>query len=151
MKFILSLLAASAFAQFTPAPMPAPYKPTDAELQAIKTHLSKPPSLSFSNPDVSADVAVYFKAGEWILRHPEEFLTKAYYDNFNAELQFPYLRIPGAFEYWTALDIHLSEAATGQVTPAEALAATVSDFESITDRLGRDAQLEQYKSSLGFE
>ncbi|MCC6367817.1 MAG: prolyl oligopeptidase family serine peptidase [Bryobacterales bacterium] len=81
MKFILSLLAASAFAQFTPAPIPTPYKPTDAELQAIKTRLSKPPSLSFSNPDVSADVAVYFKAGEWILRHPEEFLTKAYYDN----------------------------------------------------------------------
>ena len=74
-----------------------------------------------------------------------EQYTKAYFDNFGAPQQFPYLRIPGTFEYWTALDIHLSEAATGQKTPEEALKATVDDFESITDRLGRDQQKDIYK------
>ena len=32
----------------------------------------------------------------------------------------------------------------------DALNALVGDFEAITDRLGREAQLEQYKSSLGL-
>jgi multiple sugar transport system substrate-binding protein len=77
--------------------------------------------------------------------------TNAYYDNFSAPLQFPYLRIPGTFEYWTSLDIHLSEAATGQVSPEEAVQATAADFEAITDRLGREQQLEIYKASLGLE
>jgi multiple sugar transport system substrate-binding protein len=80
-----------------------------------------------------------------------ESYTNAYYENFSSELMFPYLRIPGTFEYWTALDIHLSEAATGQKTAAEALKATVDDFNAITDRLGRDLQREIYVKSLGLE
>lgn len=80
-----------------------------------------------------------------------ESYTFAYYENFGSELMFPYLRIPGTFEYWTALDIHLSEAATGQKTAAEALKATVDDFNAITDRLGRDLQREIYVKSLGLE
>ena len=76
--------------------------------------------------------------------------TKAYFENFSSESQFPYLRIPGTFEYWTALDIHLSEAATDQITAQEAVEAIAADFEAITDRLGRDVQQEEYKASLGF-
>jgi multiple sugar transport system substrate-binding protein len=100
-------------------------------------------------PEGTADLQVYLDAG-WAEQDIKDY-TKAYYDNFSAELQFPYLRIPGTFEYWTSLDIHLSEAATGQVTPEEALAATAADFEQITDRLGREQQLEIYKTSLGLE
>lgn len=100
-------------------------------------------------PEGTADLGLYLSAG-WDEADIKGY-TKGYYDNFSAEQQFPYLRIPGAFEYWTALDIRLSEAATGQVTPAEALAATATDFDAITERLGRDAQIEQYKASLGFE
>jgi multiple sugar transport system substrate-binding protein len=90
----------------------------------------------------------YVAAG-WDAADAEAY-TNAYYDSFNAPLQFPYLRIPGTFEYWTALDIHLSEAATDQKTPAEALTATVDDFNAITDRLGRDQQKEIYLKSLGL-
>ncbi|MCB0214472.1 MAG: extracellular solute-binding protein [Anaerolineae bacterium] len=99
-------------------------------------------------PEGDASLDAYLAAG-WDEQDIKDY-TKAYYDNFSAELQFPYLRIPGTFEYWTALDIHLSEAATGQVTPEEALEATYSDFEQITDRLGRDQQAELYRASLGF-
>jgi multiple sugar transport system substrate-binding protein len=99
-------------------------------------------------PEGTASIDAYLAAG-WDEADIRDY-TKAYYDNFSAELQFPYLRIPGTFEYWTALDIHLSEAATGQVTPEEALAATVADFEQITDRLGRDQQRESYVTSLGL-
>lgn len=100
-------------------------------------------------PEGTASIDDYLAAG-WDEQDIKDY-TKAYFDNFSAESQFPYLRIPGTFEYWTALDIHLSEAATGQVTPSEALEATVADFEQITDRLGREQQLEIYKTSLGFE
>jgi hypothetical protein len=39
----------------------------------------------------------------------------------------------------------------GQSSPEDALASTVSDFNDITDRFGRDLQLESYKRSFGFE
>lgn len=103
----------------------------------------------FLPPDGTASLDDYLAAG-WDEQDVKDY-TKAYYENFNADLQFPYLRIPGTFEYWTALDVHLSEAATGQKTPEEALQATNDDFNQITDRLGRDLQLKSYKASLGLE
>ncbi len=43
---------------------------------------------------------------------------RAFYDNFNNPKQLPYLRIPGAAEYWSALDIRLSHpAAPGRHAP----------------------------------
>jgi len=75
---------------------------------------------------------------------------RAFYDNFNSPRQLPYLRIPGAAEYWSALDIRLSEAVSGGQKPEDALAATAQDFEDITERLGRDLQLASYKKSLGL-
>jgi multiple sugar transport system substrate-binding protein len=99
-------------------------------------------------PNGTASIEEYIAAG-WDEADVTDY-TNAYFENFDNPQQFPYLRIPGTFEYWTSLDIHLSEAATGQVTPEEALKATAADFEQITDRLGRDQQLEVYKASLGF-
>jgi multiple sugar transport system substrate-binding protein len=99
-------------------------------------------------PDGTANIEDYLAAG-WDEADIRDY-TKAYFENFNNASQFPYLRIPGTFEYWTALDIHLSEAATGQGTAQEALESTVADFEAITDRLGRDVQQAEYKASLGF-
>ncbi len=103
----------------------------------------------FLAPNGTGSMEDYLAAG-WSADDALDY-TNGYYENYNAPLQFPYLRIPGTFEYWTALDIHLSEAATNQVSPEEALQATAADFESITDRLGRDLQQEVYKASLGFE
>ena len=100
-------------------------------------------------PNGTASLDEYLAAG-WDEQDVIDYTT-AYFENFGAELQLPYLRIPGTFEYWTALDIHLSEAATGQMTPQEAVDATFNDFEAITDRLGRDLQLQSYKASLGLE
>ena len=103
----------------------------------------------FLPPEGTASLDAYLQAG-WDENDIKGY-SKAYYDNFNAPQQFPYLRIPGTFEYWTALDVHLSEAVTGQKTPEEALKASVADFEAITDRLGRDQQKEIYVTSLGLK
>lgn len=77
--------------------------------------------------------------------------NKAYYDNFYAETQLPYLRIPGTFEYLTALDQALSSAMTGQLTAQEALDRAAEDFRKITERLGKERQLQIYQDSFNYQ
>ncbi|MCI0737851.1 MAG: hypothetical protein L0Y72_02320 [Gemmataceae bacterium] len=59
------------------------------------------------------------------------------------------LRIPGRNEYLAALDQAVLAALEGQ-TPAEALAKATADWQSITDKHGRDAQRRAYRQSLGI-
>jgi len=102
----------------------------------------------FLPPDGSGHIQTYLDAG-WNEVDVRDYLH-AYFENFSNKLQFPYLRIPGAFSYWQALDVHLAEAAAGQLSPAAALQATAIDFEEITLRLGRDRQRRAYRASLGL-
>jgi multiple sugar transport system substrate-binding protein len=104
-------------------------------------------TFQFPPPNGTGSIEDYTKAG-WDEQDAIDY-TDAYFKIFGNPLQFPYLRIPGTFEYWLALDTHLSEAMIGERTPEEALQATADDFEEITDRFGRDLQLQSYKSSLG--
>lgn len=99
-------------------------------------------------PNGTANLDDYLAAG-WDAADIQLY-SDAYFENFNNPLQIPYLRIPGTFGYLTALDTHLFEAAQGQLTPAEALAETVLDFEELTNRLGRENQANVYRASLGF-
>jgi len=71
--------------------------------------------------------------------------------DFKYPLQLPYLRIPGTPSYLEALDIHLSEALSGQVSPQEALDRVASDWDQITERLGRDGQVKSYQEAIGFK
>ncbi len=102
----------------------------------------------FLPPDGSGKIETYLKAG-WNEADIRDY-SAAYFDNFSNKLQFPYLRIPGAYSYWQALDVHLAEAAAGQLTPEAALKATAVDFEEITIRLGREQQRRSYRASLGL-
>jgi multiple sugar transport system substrate-binding protein len=102
----------------------------------------------FLPPDGTARIETYLNAA-WNDVDVRDYLH-AYYENFSNKLQFPYLRIPGAFSYWQALDVHLGEAVTGQLTPEAALKAAAVDFEEITLRLGRDRQRRAYRASLGL-
>jgi multiple sugar transport system substrate-binding protein len=102
----------------------------------------------FLPPDGSGQIETYLKAG-WAAADIHDY-SRAYFDSFSNKLQFPYLRIPGSSSYWQALDIHLAEAAAGQLSPEAALKATAVDFEEITIRLGRERQRRAYRESLGF-
>jgi multiple sugar transport system substrate-binding protein len=102
----------------------------------------------FLPPDGTGQIESYLKA-EWNETDVRDYLH-AYFDNFNNRLQFPYLRIPGAYSYLQALDVHLAEATAGQLNPEEALKATAVDFEEITIRLGREQQRRAYRTSLGL-
>jgi multiple sugar transport system substrate-binding protein len=102
----------------------------------------------FLPPQGTADIRDYLRAG-WDEADVRDYL-RAYHDTFSNPVQFPYLRIPGTFSYWQALDLHLAEAAAGQLSPEAALRATLVDFEEITTRLGRERQKKAYRSSLGL-
>jgi multiple sugar transport system substrate-binding protein len=102
----------------------------------------------FLAPQGSARIDDYLRFG-WDEADIRDYLN-AYHENFVNREQLPFLRIPGAFSYWRALDLHLAEAMAGQLKPEEALKAAAVDFEEITIRRGRDAQRRAYRASLGL-
>jgi len=80
----------------------------------------------------------------------EEFIG-AYQDNFYSYPNFvSYLRIPGTPEMSETMDVHLSEAVTGQVTAQEALDRTCEDWKRIVEDLGKDDLLKAYQDSIGY-
>ncbi len=61
------------------------------------------------------------------------------------------LRIPGAFDYFDALDTSLTQAVLGQRSPQDALNDAATSWDAITGRLGgKQKQLEFYRASLGL-
>jgi multiple sugar transport system substrate-binding protein len=105
-------------------------------------------SIHFLPPHGTADLQGYRRAG-WN-ESDLEFYLAAYQANFFAKAMLPYLRINGAEEYWRALDQNLSETMIGRVKPKEALERTAKEWDEITNRRGRDAQLKQYQRSIGY-
>lgn len=61
------------------------------------------------------------------------------------------LRIRGSAEYLNVLDVEISRALADEISPQEALDNVAAGWDEITERLGRDSQLEQYKSAVGYE
>lgn len=61
------------------------------------------------------------------------------------------IRIPGAFEYLFALDTNISQALAGQIDAQTAMDQVAAAWEEITDRYGREEQLNQYRASLGLD
>ena len=62
------------------------------------------------------------------------------------------LRIPGKPEYVdTILDLYVSSAITGEMDPAEALQTIYDDWEAITNRLGRESQIDFYRKMMGMD
>ncbi|MEW5817406.1 MAG: extracellular solute-binding protein [Spirochaetota bacterium] len=105
-------------------------------------------SIHFLPPQGTASLKDYLAAG-WN-ESDLKFYLQAYYDNFFAKTMLPYLRINGAEEYWRALDQNLSECMIGRLSPKDALDRTYKEWNDITDRRGRDAQLKQYQQSMGY-
>lgn len=60
------------------------------------------------------------------------------------------LRIRGSAEYFQALDAEVSRALVGEIDAQTALDNVAELWNGITDRLGRDAQLDQYRNAVGY-
>src|SRR5688500_12494605 len=81
-RSILLVLAAAALAQET-------YKPTAPEIESIRERsgeLRQMLGKVRGNDELRADVEIYLKAADWILRHPEEFYKRDYLVNTLAVL-----------------------------------------------------------------
>jgi dienelactone hydrolase len=75
--WLLALIPLVALSQFVP-PKPSGYKPDIEEINRLTPLLNELVKLPQSQVD--PDVAIFAKAAEWQLRHPEEFYKKEYLD-----------------------------------------------------------------------
>ncbi len=57
---------------------------------------------------------------------------------------YPELSIPGAPRYLDILDLFVSEALAGSLTPSQALTQAANEWDSITTSLGQDSQVAAY-------
>lgn len=105
-------------------------------------------SYQFLPPEGTARIADYVKAG-WDRTDVEDYL-RAYQATFTAPTMLPYLRIRGTPEYWSVLDSELAAAMGGRKTAAEAMDDVAAEWEAITDRLGRERQLELHRAAIGY-
>ncbi|MGO6899229.1 ABC transporter substrate-binding protein, partial [Rhizobium ruizarguesonis] len=60
------------------------------------------------------------------------------------------MRLPGYFSYTEILEIELSKALAGEVTPQQALDTVAAGWNKLTEEFGRDKQLAAYRSSMGL-
>jgi len=60
------------------------------------------------------------------------------------------LRIRGSAEYLQTLDVEVARALEGELSAQEALDNVAAQWNEITDRYGRDSQLQQYRDSVGW-
>ncbi len=90
-------------------------------------------------------------------QHPEaysDFKSKAeaaaYLERVQEALAdgYPEIFIPGAAQYEDALDLHVNKALAGQETPKQALDAVAKEWNAITDRLGRQKQIQLWRQAL---
>ena len=102
----------------------------------------------FLPPNGDNSIEGYEGAG-WAASDAEAY-TNAYFENFGQSCSSRTFASPERSSTGRRWMSASSEAITGQSTQEDALNSVVADFEAITDRLGREAQLEQYKASLGL-
>ncbi|RJF82345.1 extracellular solute-binding protein [Azospirillum cavernae] len=60
------------------------------------------------------------------------------------------MRLPGYFSYTEVLEIELSKALAGQVTPKQALDTVATEWNRLTDEFGRDKQRVAYRAAMGL-
>lgn len=96
----------------------------------------------------------HFNVSEWTEAGYDEAFISSYlaseadsYNHPNAAIE---PRIPGIFQYYSVAEDELTRIFAGQVdaqTGADNIAAA---WETLTDQIGRDRQIELYKASLGL-
>jgi multiple sugar transport system substrate-binding protein len=62
----------------------------------------------------------------------------------------PDLQIPEANRYFEAIEAQLVQALAGSKSPEEALSDAADEWETITEDVGRESQLQAYRASLGL-
>lgn len=92
-------------------------------------------------------ISHYADPSKWVQQWPE---LPAYIANNQKSLTngYPELTMPGANRYNESLGTHIAQALAGQESVADALKNATTEWEGITDELGRDAQIEHWLAQL---
>jgi multiple sugar transport system substrate-binding protein len=93
---------------------------------------------------------IHFNNPQAYAMFPTEEEAQAYLEGVEAAMAdgYPEIFIPGAAQYEDSLDLHVNKALAGQETPQEALDAVAVEWDEITDRLGREQQIELWRKAL---
>ena len=90
----------------------------------------------------------------WVDAGFDEAGAEDYLDAVKSTINHPNavldLRIRGSAEYLNVLDVEVSRALANEVSAQEAMDNVAKGWNEITDRLGREGQLEQYRSAVGY-
>ncbi len=90
----------------------------------------------------------------WVAAGFDEESAADYLDAIQNTINHPNavldLRITGSAEYLSSLDAEIARAVAGEISAQEALDNVAVLWDDITDRLGRDSQLAQYKAAVGY-
>jgi multiple sugar transport system substrate-binding protein len=126
-------------------------KNAEAAYQVIKFMSSPDVSLTYvTEPLAGIDPSresAYADPTKWVTQWPtiSDYIANNKVSLTNA---YPELTMPGAIRYDTSLGTHVARALAGQETSEEAMKATTSEWEAITDDLGRDNQITNWKNQL---
>jgi multiple sugar transport system substrate-binding protein len=92
-------------------------------------------------------ISHYADPAKWVQQWPE---LPAYIANNKQSLTngYPELTMPGANRYNESLGTHIAQALAGQESVEDALKNATSEWEGITDELGRDAQIAHWQAQL---
>ena len=94
-------------------------------------------------------------ASSWIKGGFTEESARNYLNEISISLSNPNvvfdITIPGAAEYYQALDEYVYQALLKNITPKEAMDKASQKWEEITENLGREKQSQFYKASLNLE
>jgi len=90
----------------------------------------------------------------WVAAGFDEESAADYLDAIQNTINHPNavldIRITGSAEYLSTLDAEIARALAGEISAQEALDNVAVLWDAITDRLGRDAQAEQYRAAVGY-
>jgi len=90
----------------------------------------------------------------WVAAGFDEESAADYLDAIQNTINHPNavldIRITGSAEYLSTLDAEIARALAGEISAQEALDNVAELWDAITDRLGRDAQAEQYRAAVGY-
>ena len=90
----------------------------------------------------------------WVAAGFDEESAADYLDAIQNTINHPNavldIRITGSAEYLSTLDAEIARALASEISAQEALDNVAELWNGITDRLGRDAQAEQYRAAVGY-
>lgn len=146
-----SITVASPMAYGRVLAIPKTSQHKDAAFQVIRYITSKDVSLlEVSSSATGLDpfrLSHLERLSEWVTQWPG-LAQHAEVDKANLAVGYPELTLPGTLQYLEAASREFSRAANGEITAEVALANVETQWQTITDQIGRENQIKLWKAIM---